>query len=191
MALFDRFKKKTEDPGDQVEELADDTTAVAEEMAEDAVEQADEVAEDLGGDATESVSGKAQDVAPAAPGEYRKVHISRGQKGWGVGLDIKPEPGKDLIYSVTGGGIHPVAQRIADLTGGKTFDGFKSKADFHEIAVAVIDCGGTARIGVYPMKGVPTVDVHGASPSGPLMRFINEENFVSGVTVDDITVVEE
>jgi PTS system glucitol/sorbitol-specific IIC component len=35
-----------------------------------------------------------------------------------------------------------------------------------------------------------TVDVHGASPSGPLMRFINEENFVSGVSVTDIEVVE-
>lgn len=40
------------------------------------------------------------------------------------------------------------------------------------------------------MKGVLTVDVHGASPSGPLMRFINEENFVSGTTVNDIEVIE-
>ena len=189
MALFDRFKKKTEDLADQVEELADTSTADAEQMAEDAVEQASEVVDDLGGD--DLGSEATSDPAPVASGEYRKVHIAKGMKGWGVGLDVKPEPGKDLIYSVTGGGIHPVAQRIADLTGGRTFDGFKSKANFDEIAVAVIDCGGTARIGVYPMKGVLTVDVHGASPSGPLMRFINEENFVSGVTVDDITVVEE
>jgi sorbitol-specific phosphotransferase system component IIBC len=41
------------------------------------------------------------------------------------------------------------------------------------------------------MKGVLTIDVHGASPSGPLMKFINEGNFVSGVTVDDIEVVED
>ena len=67
---------------------------------------------------------------------------------------------------MTGGGIHPVAQRIADLTGGEAFDGFKSNAPFDKIA-AVIDCGGTARVGVYPMKKVPTVDVHATSPAGP------------------------
>jgi glucitol/sorbitol PTS system EIIB component len=128
------------------------------------------------------------DTTPA--GTYRKVLVKPGNRGWGKGLVIAPKPGRDLIYSVTGGGIHPVAQRIADLTGGRTFDGFKSKAKFEEIACAVIDCGGTARIGVYPMKGVLTVDVHGASPSGPLMRFINEENFVSGISVTDIEVVE-
>ncbi len=129
-------------------------------------------------------------VEPPPAGAYRKVMVKKGSRGWGKGLVIEPRPGRDLIYSVTGGGIHPVAQRIADLTGGRTFDGFKSKAAFSEIACAVIDCGGTARIGVYPMKGVLTVDVHGASPSGPLMRFINEENFVSGTTVNDIEVIE-
>jgi sorbitol-specific phosphotransferase system component IIBC len=87
---------------------------------------------------------------------------------------------------VTGGGIHPVAQRIADLTGGQAFDGFKSSAPFDKIAVAVIDCGGTARIGVYPMKKVLTVDVHSTSPSGPLAMFITEDLFVSGVGPDDV-----
>lgn len=118
--------------------------------------------------------------------KYRKVRISKGRKGWGGPLEIEPKPGKDLIYSVTGGGIHPVAQKIADLTGGTPFDGFKSKAAFEQIAVAVIDCGGTARVGVYPMKKVPTVDVYPTTPSGPLFRFITEDIFVSGVTVDDV-----
>ncbi len=138
----------------------------------------------------ESPPQQVTDLPPAAPGQYRRVKIERGMKGWGGPLIIEPKPGKELIYCVTGGGIHPVAQRIADMTGGKTFDGFRSKADFSEIAVAVIDCGGTARVGVYPMKGVLTVDVHGASPSGPLMKFIKEDNFVSGVTVDTITLLD-
>ena len=143
-------------------------------------------------EAVEEAASAPEPLAPPPdPGSYRKVHIRPGTKGWGVGLDVLPEPGKDLIYSVTGGGIHPTAQRIADLSGGRAFDGFKSKAGFEEIAVAVIDCGGTARIGVYPMKGVPTVDIHGVSPSGPLMRFITEENFVSGAGPDDVSVVEE
>ncbi len=114
-----------------------------------------------------------------------------GARGWGGPLIIEPKPGKNLIYCVTGGGIHPVAQRIAGLTGGQTFDGFRSKADFEEIALAVIDCGGTARVGVYPMKGVLTVDIHATSPSGPLMKYIKETNFVSGVTVDNIALLDE
>jgi hypothetical protein len=182
MALFDRFKKKAEDAAESAKEAT-------ESAAEAAAEKVDEVKESVV-EATESAPETAPPVEPPPSGEYRAVKVNPGKKGWGNGLVIKPEPGKDLIYSVTGGGIHPVAQRIADLTGGKTFDGFKSKADFHEIACAVIDCGGTARIGVYPMKGVLTVDVHGASPSGPLMRFITEENFVSGTGLDDIEVVE-
>jgi glucitol/sorbitol PTS system EIIB component len=118
--------------------------------------------------------------------KYKKVKIKKGPKGWGGPLVIEPKPGRDLIYSVTGGGIHPVAQKIADLTGGTPFDGFKSKAAFEQIAVCVIDCGGTARVGVYPMKKVPTVDIYPTSPSGPLFRFITEELFVSGVRPEEI-----
>jgi sorbitol-specific phosphotransferase system component IIBC len=134
---------------------------------------------------------KGGSFAMAEEKKYRKVRIKKGPKGWGGPLIIEPKPGKDLIYSVTGGGIHPLAQHIADLTGGRPFDGFKSKADFSEIAVAVIDCGGTARVGVYPMKKVPTVDIYPTSPSGPLMRFITEEYFVSGVRPEDVELIDE
>ena len=123
--------------------------------------------------------------------KYRKVRIKKGPRGWGGPLIIECKPGRDLIYSVTGGGIHPLAQHIADLTGGRPFDGFKSKAGFDEIAVAVIDCGGTARVGVYPMKKVPTVDIYSTSPSGPLMRFITKDLFVSGVRPEDVEVIED
>ncbi|MBT0566041.1 hypothetical protein [Williamsia sp. CHRR-6] len=119
--------------------------------------------------------------------EYSAVTITKGNGGWGGPLTVTPTADKPLIYSVTGGGIHPVAQRIAELTGGETFDGFKSSAPFDKLAVAVIDCGGTARIGVYPMKGVLTVDVHATTPAGPLASFITEANFVSGVGPDQVT----
>ncbi|NOY55289.1 MAG: hypothetical protein GXP34_04805 [Actinobacteria bacterium] len=182
MGFLKRLKKS---PKEAAETTEDATRPEAEEIpAADAESAPDEAGE------TVEVSAEPAQPSPP-PGGYRKVHVGRGMKGWGTGLVIQPEPGRDLIYSVTGGGIHPVAQRIADLTGGRPFDGFKSKAGFNEIAVAVIDCGGTARIGVYPMKGVLTVDVHGASPSGPLARFITEENFVSGVSVDDISLIED
>lgn len=123
--------------------------------------------------------------------KYHKVKIQHGPSGWGGPIIIEPQPGKDLIYSVTGGGIHPIAQRIAELSGGTPFDGFRSRAPFEQIAVAVIDCGGTARVGVYPMKKVPTVDVIGTKPSGPLFRYITADLFVSGVRLEDITLVEE
>lgn len=144
------------------------------------------------GPSSEPAATPNANVAPPPPsdGTYRRVIIERGARGWGGPLTVAPKPGKDLIYCVTGDGIHPIATHIAELTGGRPFDGFKSKADFEQIAVAVIDCGGTARIGVYPMKGVLTVDVHGASPSGPLMKYITADLFVSGVTVDTIKLVE-
>lgn len=118
--------------------------------------------------------------------EYKAVTVSKGPGGWGGPLRIEPKGERVVVASITGGGIHPVAQRIADLTGGTAFDAFKSTVKFDKMACAVIDCGGTARVGVYPMKGVPTVDVHATSPAGPLAAFIKEEIFVSGVKLDNV-----
>jgi PTS system glucitol/sorbitol-specific IIB component len=118
--------------------------------------------------------------------DYKSVQITAGRGGWGGPLTITPTTERPLIASITGGGIHPVAQRIAELTGGEAFDGFSSSAPFDKIAVAVIDCGGTARVGVYPMKKVKTVDIHATSPAGPLAQFITEDLFVSGVKAEDI-----
>jgi PTS system glucitol/sorbitol-specific IIB component/PTS system glucitol/sorbitol-specific IIC component len=106
---------------------------------------------------------------------YKKVRIEKGRGGWGGPLTIAPTDEKPLIYCVTGGGIHPIAAKIAELTGGQAFDGFRSSAPEKKIACVVIDCGGTARIGVYPMKRIPTIDVLQSSPSGPLIQFIKEE----------------
>ena len=87
--------------------------------------------------------------------DYKKVKVEAGPSGWGGPLEIQPTDEKKYIVCITGGGIHPVAQKIADLTGAEAFDGFKSSPEgsFKAMACAVIDCGGTARIGVYPMKG--------------------------------------
>jgi len=117
---------------------------------------------------------------------YKAVKVEKGSRGWGGPLTIHPKPGREYVVSITGGGIHPIAQRIADLTGGIAFDGFKSKVEFNQMACVVIDCGGTARVGVYPMKKVPTIDIHPTSPAGPLMMFITEDVFVSGVKEDNI-----
>lgn len=124
-------------------------------------------------------------------GKYKKVKITKGPGGWGGPLIIEPKEGKDYIVSVTGGGICSVAKKIAELSGGRAFDGFRSAVPEEQICCVVIDCGGTARIGVYPMKKIPTVDIISSGPSGPLSSFITPELFVSGVTEENIEVLEE
>lgn len=108
------------------------------------------------------------------------VKIEHGPNGWGGPLLVSETDTRTVVASVTGGGIHPLAQRTADLLGVKAVDGFNNKVAPETIIVAFVDCGGTARCGVYPKMGVKTVDVLPIGPSGPLARFINEDNFCSG-----------
>lgn len=123
-------------------------------------------------------------------GEYKSVKVVKGPSGWGGPLIITPSDQQKYIISVTGGGVHKVAQEIADRTGGIAIDGFEKSVPKEEIAAAVINCGGTARSGVYPRMGVKTINTYSNSPSGPLLKFINEGNFVSGVDVRNIEDVE-
>ena len=122
--------------------------------------------------------------------KYRSVFVNKGQGGWGKGLTITPTDKKNKVISVTGGGIHPTAAKIAELSGAEVRDGFKESIPDDEVICAVIDCGGTARIGVYPMKGILTVDILASSPSGPLAKHINEENFVSGVRPQYVKILD-
>lgn len=121
---------------------------------------------------------------------YRAVFVRPGSGGWGQGLIIAPTATRNKIISVTGGGIHPVAQRIADLTGAEAIDGFRSAVPDDQVAAAVINCGGTARIGVYPRKKIFTIDVYPGAPGGPLAQFITADLFVSAVTPNDVSLYE-
>ena len=121
----------------------------------------------------------------------RSVHVRKGRGGWGDGLTLTPTETKYVVLSVTNGGIHPVAARIAELTGGEAVDGFTQHVDDERVMVAVINCGGTARIGVYPKKRIPTVDVFAGEPSGPLAQFITPDIFVSAVAPGDVELVGE
>ena len=117
---------------------------------------------------------------------YKAVKISKGSGGWGGPLTIQPTEQRNKVVSVTGGGIHPIAQRIAELTGAEAVDGFKAPPIESEMAVVVVDCGGTARCGVYPRKRIPTVNLTPVGQSGPLAQFITEDIYVSGVKVENI-----
>jgi glucitol/sorbitol PTS system EIIB component len=122
--------------------------------------------------------------------EDRAVFVAKGSGGWGVGLHIVPKGKKTKVVSITGGGIHPVAKKIAELTGTDAIDGFKNSVPEDEMMCVVIDCGGTARIGLYPMKRIPTVDILASSPSGPLAKYITEDIFVSGVSEKEVALSE-
>ncbi|MFD1987384.1 PTS glucitol/sorbitol transporter subunit IIB [Mesorhizobium newzealandense] len=121
---------------------------------------------------------------------YKAVHISRGKTGWGGPLVIEPTEQRSKVVSVTGGGIHPVAQLIADMTGAEAVDGFKAPPIESEMAVVVVDCGGTARCGVYPRKRIPTVNLTPVGQSGPLAQFITEDIYVSGVKPANVTMAD-
>ena len=117
---------------------------------------------------------------------YRSVIVYPGNGGWGGPLTLTPTEKKHKVVSVTGGGIHPVAQKIAELTGGEAIDGFTTGVPDEEMLVAVVDCGGTARCGVYPKKRVFTVNVLPVGKTGPLAKYITEDIYVSGVDVSCI-----
>mgnify|MGYP000864759728 FL=1 len=117
---------------------------------------------------------------------YRSVRIVKGNGGWGNDMILTPSDEKKIVLSVTGGGIHPVAARIAELSGAEAVDGFTNSVEDDKVLAAVINCGGTARIGVYPKKRINTIDVYPGSPTGPLAKYITEDVFVSAVGPDQI-----
>jgi PTS system glucitol/sorbitol-specific IIC component len=121
---------------------------------------------------------------------YKSVKISAGKGGWGGPLVIEATESRNKVVSVTGGGIHPVAQKIADMMGVEAVDGFRAPPVEGEMAVVVVDCGGTARCGVYPRKRIPTVNLTPVGQAGPLAQFITEDIYVSGVTTADITMAD-
>jgi PTS system glucitol/sorbitol-specific IIB component len=122
---------------------------------------------------------------------YRTVKVERGPNGWGGPLFIQPTAERNKIVAVTGGSMPELAKRLAELTGGILVDGFRNPPPESEMAAVVIDCGGTARCGVYPRKRIPTINLTSVGQSGPLAQFITEDTYVSGVTPANLTAVED
>lgn len=122
---------------------------------------------------------------------YRKVKITKGSSGWGGPLVLDPTEVRNKVLCVTGGGIHPIAAKIAEMCGAETVDGFKTTVPDEQILVAVVDCGGTARCGVYPKKRISTVNLVPVGAVGPLAQFITEDIYVSDVKEDNIVFTDE
>ena len=121
----------------------------------------------------------------------KSVKVSHGEGGWGGPLVLSPNGEKKYVLSVTTGGIHPVAEKIGEMTDAEVIDQFTNPVDTSVAFCVVIDCAGVARCGTYPKLGIPTINVKRGGPSGPLAQYIKEDIFVSGVKVDNIESTSE
>jgi len=121
----------------------------------------------------------------------KKARIVKGSGGFGGPLEIGIEGKKDKVMYVTGGHRPEIVDKICEITGGSPVNGFETSVPEDEIMVAVIDCGGTLRCGIYPQKGIPTVNIMATGKSGPLRQHITEGIYVSNVDVNQVSVVDE
>jgi PTS system glucitol/sorbitol-specific IIB component len=77
------------------------------------------------------------------------------------------------------------------MTGCELVDGFKTTVPDDEVAVAVVNCGGTARCGVYPKKRIMTVNVEPVGAVGPLAMYITPDIYVSDVKESNLFYTNE
>lgn len=124
--------------------------------------------------------------------KYNSIKIEKGPGGWGGPLVITPTEEKHKFIYVVGGGEKPaIVDKIVELTGMEAVNGFKTSIPDSEIALAIIDCGGTLRCGIYPQKNIPTVNVIPTGKSGPLAKYIQEDIYVSNVGLNQISLTSE
>lgn len=123
--------------------------------------------------------------------KYKSVKIVKGSGGWGGPLIVTPTEEKHTLLYVTGGNKPDIVDKLVKLTGMTPVDGFKTAVPDEQVALAIVDCGGTLRCGIYPKKKIKTVNILATGKSGPLQQYIVPELYVSAVTNDEITPVDE
>lgn len=123
--------------------------------------------------------------------EFRSIKVEKGSGGFGGPLIITPTENKNKVMFITGGGTEPEClQKIVELSGLTPVNGFKTNCPEEELALVIIDCGGTLRCGIYPKKRIPTINTNPVGKSGPLAQFIKEDIYVSGVTSAQISLAD-
>ena len=121
---------------------------------------------------------------------YRAITITRGDGGYGGPLTITPTEERHTVLYMTGGGMEPEPlAKILALSGMKAVNGNLETCPDEEVALAIIDCGGTLRCGIYPSKGIPTANLLATGKSGPLAKYMTKDLYVSAVTSAQIASV--
>lgn len=123
--------------------------------------------------------------------DYRSIRVEKGPGGFGGPLTITPTEQRNKVMYITGGGAEPEClSKIVELTGLTPVNGFKTNCPEEELALVIIDCGGTLRCGIYPKKGIPTINVMPVGKSGPMAQFITEQIYVSAVTSEQVSLAD-
>ena len=122
---------------------------------------------------------------------YHTITITRGDGGYGGPLTVTPTEERHKVLYMTGGSTPPEPlARIIALSGMTPVNGNQETCPDEEVALAIIDCGGTLRCGIYPGKGIPTVNILATGKSGPLAKYMTEDLYVSAVTSECVSVCE-
>ena len=73
--------------------------------------------------------------------DMAKAIVSKGGGGYGTPLEISAEGKRTKVVCMTGAGIHPLAEKIAEVIGGEAVDGFRKPVPDAETACVIVTAG--------------------------------------------------
>jgi len=182
-------KQEPEDAGLREEEPVAESTAVSAETAAEHHARSAGLAAGHPARSEGHAAGHLSDAGQASG--YRPITIVRGDGGYGGPLTITPTEERHKVLYMTGGSPEPEPlAKIVTLSGMEPVNGNVETCLDEEVALAIIDCGGTLRCGIYPGKGIPTVNLLATGKSGPLAKYMTEDMYVSAVTSKEVSAAE-
>ncbi len=145
--------------------------------------------DDIGKEDKSVNSGKNSDIPDAEQKKrFRSITITRGDGGYGGPVTVTPTEDRHIVLCLTGGDLRPEPlDRILELSGMTAVNGNQETCPDEKVALAIIDCGGTLRCGIFPGKGIPTVNILATGRSGPLAKYMTKDLYVSAVTSAEVS----